>query len=178
MSKSTVANRYAQALYELALQNGQVESVEGDLRVVRQVFKDNPDFTLLLQSPKLTKTQKKQLIQQSFSGLSVYVVNTLSILIDRRRDTEVVALADAFIELALEARGTAVAHVYSATKLSEVDQAAISQAFAARVGKQSLQINNIVDSSLLGGLRVRIGNRIFDGTLRNKLQRLERELKR
>ncbi|TDL32918.1 F0F1 ATP synthase subunit delta [Jeotgalibacillus sp. S-D1] len=178
MSKSTVANRYAQALYELALQNGQVDTVEEDLRVVRQVFRDNPDLALLLQSPKLTKTQKKQLILQSFSGLSIYVLNTLSMLIDRRRNTEVAALADAYIELALSSRGTAVAHVYSATRLSEADQAALSKAFAARVGKQSLQITNNVDPSLLGGLRIRIGNRIFDGTIKNKLKRLERELKR
>jgi len=178
MSKSTVANRYAQALYELAQQHGEVAVVEEDLRVVREVFKHNPEFTLLLQSPKLTKTQKNQLIQQTFSGASVYVVNALSILIDRRRETEVVPMADSFIELALNMRGTAIAHVYSATKLTEKDQEALSQKFAAQVGKQSLIINNIVDSSLLGGLRVRIGNRIFDGTIRSKLQRLERELKR
>jgi len=178
MSKSTVANRYAHALYELAQQKGEVAVVEEDLRVVREVFMNNPEFTLLLQSPKLTKTQKNQLIQQTFSGASIYVVNTLSILIDRRRDTEVIPMADAFIELSLNMRGRGIAHVYSATKLSEKDQEALSHAFAARVGKQSLIINNIVDSSLLGGLRVRIGNRIFDGTIRNKLQRLERELKR
>ncbi|KIL49772.1 F0F1 ATP synthase subunit delta [Jeotgalibacillus soli] len=178
MRQSTVANRYAQALFELAQQHQQVETVEQDLRVVRDVFNQNPDFSLLLQSPKLTKEQKKQLIQQTFSGASTYVINVLCILIDRRRDEEVVAIADAFIELALAARGTAVAHVYSATKLSEADQAALSSAFAARVGKQSLQINNIVDSTLIGGLKLRIGNRIFDGSLRGKLNRLERELLR
>ncbi|MEW9500832.1 F0F1 ATP synthase subunit delta [Jeotgalibacillus marinus] len=178
MSKSTVANRYAQALFELAQQHGKVEAVEADLRVVRQVFQGNPDFSLLLQSPKFTKTQKKQLFKQSFVGLSPYVLNVVSMLIDRRRDTEFVSMADAYIELALSARGVAVAEVYSATKLSDADQAALSTAFATRVGKQSLQINNSVDSSLLGGLRIRIGNRIFDGTIRSKLQRLERELKR
>ncbi|PPA69596.1 F0F1 ATP synthase subunit delta [Jeotgalibacillus proteolyticus] len=178
MSKSTVASRYAQALFELALQNGQVDIVEADLRVVREVFEKNPEYTLLLQSPKVTKEQKKQLIQQAFNGLSSYVINTLSILIDRRRDNEIAALADAFIELSLTSRGTAVAYVSSATKLSEADQALVSQVFAGRVGKSNLQIQNHVDSSLLGGMSVRIGNRIFDGTLRSKLQRLERELKR
>ncbi|MGD7042998.1 F0F1 ATP synthase subunit delta [Jeotgalibacillus proteolyticus] len=178
MSKSTVANRYAQALFELANQHGQVETVESELRTVQQVLSDNPDYILLLQSPKLTKEQKKQLVHQSFSGLSHNVVNTLSMLIDRRRETEIAPMADAFIELSLANRGTAVAHVHSATKLSETDKASISQAFAQRVGKQSLQIHNIVDPTLLGGMRVRIGNRIFDGTLRSKLNRLERELKR
>ena len=178
MSKSTVANRYAQALFELAQQHGEVETVEGALRVVRQVFQDNPDFSLLLQSPRLTKTQKKQLFKQSFIGLSPLVINVVSMLIDRRRDNEVVAMADEYIELALSARGVAVADVFSATRLSDADKASLSLAFAAQVGKQSLQINNIVDSSLLGGIKLRIGNRIFDGTVRSKLQRLERELKR
>ncbi|WP_227394450.1 F0F1 ATP synthase subunit delta [Jeotgalibacillus aurantiacus] len=178
MSKSTVASRYAQALFELAVQHHQVDRIEEELRTVRQVFSENPELAQILQSPKWSKDQKKQLISTSFNGASEHVLHTLFILIDRRRINEAAAVADAYIERALNARGTAVAHVSSATKLSDADKQALSAAFAHKVGKQHLEIHNHVDSSLLGGVRIRIGNRIFDGTLRNKLNRLERELKR
>ncbi|MBM7577935.1 F0F1 ATP synthase subunit delta [Jeotgalibacillus terrae] len=178
MSKSTAAARYAQALFELAVKNGQTDQIEEDLRTVREVFVKTPELTQILKSPKWSKTQKKQLISTSFSGISQHVLNTMYILVDRRRNNEMVELADEYINRALDARGTAVAHVSSATKLSDADKEAISASFAPKVGKQRLDIHNHVDSALLGGIRIRIGNRIFDGTLRNKLNRLERELKR
>jgi F-type H+-transporting ATPase subunit delta len=66
--------------------------------------------------------------------------------------------------------------VYSTRPLTEAEQQALSATFAAKVGKQSLRIENIVDTNLLGGIKLRIGNRIFDGSLRGKLERLERQL--
>ncbi|TFE04108.1 F0F1 ATP synthase subunit delta [Jeotgalibacillus salarius] len=178
MSKSTAASRYAQALFELAVKQGQTDQIEEDLRTVREVFIKTPELSKVLQSPKWSKDEKKQLIGKSFSGISSHVLNTIYILIDRRRNNEVTEMATEYINRALDARGTAIAHVSSATKLSDADKEAISASFAPKVGKQRLDIHNHVDSALLGGIRIRIGNRIFDGTLRNKLNRLESELKR
>ena len=93
-----------------------------------------------------------------------------------RSADQLTAVTDQFIALANDAKGIAEAKVYSVKPLNAEQAEALSAAFAPKVDKQALQIENIVDSNLLGGLKLRIGNRIFDGSLRGKLDRLERKL--
>ena len=76
----------------------------------------------------------------------------------------------------MNAQGVAEAKVYSTRELTEDERARISTVFSKNVGKQSLRIENIVDPSLLGGIRIQIGNRIYDSSLSTKLDRLKRNL--
>jgi F-type H+-transporting ATPase subunit delta len=176
MMGSMVAKRYALALFQLVREQQLLEKVEEELRVVKEVFYTNKEFRAVLQSPKVSKEMKKSIITTAFSSVNPYVLNTLMLLVDRHRQNEIEAVADEFCELANEARGIEVAHVSSVRPLSDEERAGLSSSFAAKIGKKSLEIENIVDSHLLGGIKVRIGNRIYDGSLRGKLDRLERTL--
>jgi F-type H+-transporting ATPase subunit delta len=176
MSNSTVAKRYALALFQIASEKQVLAEVEQELRTVKEVVKNNPELTVFLKSPKLSNEKKKEVLNQAFGSASTYVRNTLMILVDRHREGQIAEVADEFINLANDAKGIAEAKVYSVQPLTAEQAEAISAAFAPQVGKQTLQIENIVDSNLLGGVKLRIGNRIFDGSLRGKLDRLERKL--
>lgn len=176
MSNSAVAKRYALALFQLSKEHQLLDQMETELRVVKEVVTNNPGLTALLVSPKLSKAKKKEILAEAFSSASPFVLNTLKIMIDRGRADNLTALVDQFIELSNEDRGIASAEVYSTRQLTADESAALSSVFASKVGKKSLTINNIVDSNLLGGVKLRIGNRIFDGSLRGKLERLERTL--
>ena len=176
MSNSIVAKRYASALFQIAKEQQILSLVEEDLRVVKEVIQTNKDLKAVLSSLKLSKENKKAILKQAFANINGFVVNTLMILMDRHREGEIVEVVNQFIELAYEASGVAEAEVSSVRPLSDAEREAISATFAAKVGKQSLRIENIVDSELLGGVKVRIGNRIYDGSLRGKLDRLQRKL--
>ncbi|WP_335872980.1 F0F1 ATP synthase subunit delta [Bacillus sp. 2205SS5-2] len=175
MSKA-VAKRYALALFELAQNNNQIDSVEEEMVAVKSVFEQNEPFLELLQSPKLSRDEKKRLMNEAFNSASPIVLNTLKLLIDQKRQEHVIAVADQYIHLANEAKGVAEATVYSTKPLSEVEKIAVSATFAPKVGKKTLKIENKIDSNLIGGLKLRIGNRIFDGSIAGKLTRLERQL--
>lgn len=176
MTGSTVAKRYALALFQLANEQNLLNQVEEELRVVKEVVTHNTDLKAVLTSLKLSIAQKKEIIKDSFESVNPYVLNTLMILIERHRENEISGVADHFIQLANDERGIAEAKVYSIRPLTEAESETLSATFAAKVGKRSLRIENIVDSNLLGGIKLRIGNRIFDGSLRGKLDRLERQL--
>jgi F-type H+-transporting ATPase subunit delta len=176
MSNSMVAKRYALALFQIAKEQQLLGVVEEELRVVREVMHYNKELSAVLKSSKLSLERKKDVIRASFGTVSAYVLNTLLILIDRHREDEIVEVANQFFELANEEMGIADAEVYSTRELTDAERDAISATFAAKVGKKSLRIENIVDSELLGGVKLRIGNRIYDGSLRGKLDRLERKL--
>ncbi|MBO0958601.1 F0F1 ATP synthase subunit delta [Neobacillus sp. MM2021_6] len=176
MSSSMVAKRYALSLLQIAKEQQLLEVIEEELRVVKEVVQYNPELMAVLKSSKLSIEKKKEMLTQAFGTFNVYVRNTLLILIERHRQDEIVNVANEFIELANEETGIAEAEVTSTRALTEAERAAISTVFAAKIGKKSLKIENIVDSNLLGGVKLRIGNRIYDGSLRGKLDRLERKL--
>lgn len=176
MSNSMVAKRYALALFQLSKEHNLLSQTEEELRVVKEVLLNSSDLNLFLKSPKVPVSQKKDMIKVSFAGTNQYVLNTLMILVERHREDQILDMVESFIELSNEEQGIAEAKVYSIRPLTEAEKEGLSASFAAKVGKKSLRIENIVDTELLGGLKLRIGNRIFDGSLRGKLDRLERKL--
>ncbi|WP_066310006.1 F0F1 ATP synthase subunit delta [Bacillus sp. FJAT-29814] len=176
MSSSMVAKRYALALLQIAKEQRLLTELEAELRVVKEVLQYTPELNAVLKSSKLTIDKKKEIVTQAFAAVNQYVLNTLLILIDRHREGEIVNVANEYIELANQELGIAEAEVTSTRPLSDAERQALSAVFAAKIGKSSLKIENYVDSELLGGLKLRIGNRIYDGSLRGKLDRLERKL--
>ena len=176
MSGGMVAKRYALALLQIAKEKQLLGIMGEDLRVVKEVVGYTPELKAVLHSSKLTKETKKAVLTRGFASVNDYVLNTLLLLVDRHREDYLIAVADEFLALANEEMGVAEADVYSTRALSDAEREAISAVFAAKIGKKSLNIKNFVDSDLLGGLKLRIGNRIYDGSLRGKLDRLERKM--
>ncbi|MDQ0232120.1 F0F1 ATP synthase subunit delta [Metabacillus malikii] len=176
MSKELIAKRYAVALFQLAQEQNQVDKIESDLLVVKEVFAANKELFNVFNHPKVSADTKKSILKDSFSALSEQVVNTLYLLVDRHRIANINEIVSYFVEIANEARGTEDAIVYSVRPLTDVELSAISTSFAKKIGKVSLRLQNIVDKNLLGGVKLRIGNRIYDGSISGKLERIERQL--
>ncbi len=176
MSQSVAAKRYALALFELAQKNGQTGPIQEDLHELKKVFQDNKELGQLLESPSLPLAKKKELIADVFKGANMLILNTLYVLLDRKRINEVIHLVNEFNVYANDAAGIAEAKVYSTRLLTADESQAISNAYAQKVGKQSLRIENIIDPTLIGGIRLQIGNKIYDSSVSGKLERLKREL--
>ncbi|MFS0783852.1 F0F1 ATP synthase subunit delta [Bacillus sp. 1P06AnD] len=176
MSNTIVANRYGAALFELAKEKGALDSIIEEARIVKEVFSSNQEFLSFLSNPKITMEQKKQLLNEAFSTTSQEMRNTLSLMLDTHRTAEIALMAEHVVELVNEEKSVAEAEVYTTRPLTDAERESISTVFAAKVGKKSLKIDNIVNSELLGGIKLRIGNRIFDGSISGKLERLEKQL--
>ena len=100
----------------------------------------------------------------------------MCVLLEKKRLNEINNVVDEVVIFVNDAAGIADATVYSTLPLTESESAAISATFARKGGRISLRINNINDPTLIGGIRVQIGNRIFDNSLVNKLERLKRDM--
>lgn len=176
MSETIVAKRYADAFYALGEEKSKLEQFEKELLTLRAVFHQNKQLVTFLKHPRVTVDEKKKLVRDSFQSFSVETVNLLQLLIDRHREEIIQEMISHFITKMNDAKGIADADVYSVRELSETEKQRISETFAPKVGKRSLNLTNIVDPDILGGLRLRVGNRIFDGSVSGKLQRMERKL--
>ncbi|WNR44642.1 F0F1 ATP synthase subunit delta [Paenibacillus roseipurpureus] len=176
MSDIVVAKRYAKALFEVAKEKNIISQVEDELKSVASAIRDNADLQKFLNHPNIGTSTKTGLLKQIFEGkVSEPVWNTLLVLIDKGRQSILNALVGEFTKVANEALGQATAVVYSAAHLSDAQQAEVASQFSKITGK-TIRVTNAVEPKLLGGIQVRIGDRLYDGSLSGKLDRLSKAL--
>ncbi|WP_077329330.1 F0F1 ATP synthase subunit delta [Virgibacillus siamensis] len=171
-----IANRYADALFQLANEQGKTEQLMKEFSVLEEVFQENQELDSFLKHPRVSNDKKKQFLDEVFKDFSTDVRNTLKILVERHRIEVIPSMIDHYTKLVNDAKGIVEATVYSVRKLSDAEREQIEKSFAKRLNKQTVKLENIVDPSVLGGVKVRVGNSIYDGTISNKLQRLERNI--
>lgn len=176
MSQSTVAKRYAEALFQVAQQQNAIAEISTDLKELTKALGEAPELLALLQAPKISGEKKKAILSEILANAHTAVVNALQILIDKKRINEVAVVAEEFQALAAASQGAAEATVFSTRALTDEERAEISAAFAKLVGMEKLNITNVIEPSLLGGVRVQIGNYIYDSTIAAKLEGLKRTL--
>lgn len=176
MSSPAAARRYAVAIFELASEKGMLEEISNELQVVKETFIQDPAYADFLENPRVTQEKKAASIEATFLSANDMVRSTLLLLLKRRRIDSIVLIADQYKKLADDQQKRGYAKVYTVKPLNEQEKARISEVFAKRVGKNTIFIENIIDSSLIGGMKIRIGDTIFDGSVRNQLNRLEHQL--
>ena len=177
MSSQAVANRYAQALFLAAEEKGNLEQANEELQTVKQIAETTAGFSSFLTHPKVTSEQKSAFIQTSFQeALSETTLNTLLLLIDRKRIDILIPMIDKYKELYYEAKNMAEATVYSAKPLTQAEEDQLAELFARKTGKAKLIVKNEVNANILGGLKIRIGDRIYDGSVKSQLDRMRRQL--
>jgi F-type H+-transporting ATPase subunit delta len=176
MSDGIVAKRYANALFALANEKNILEQVEEELRGVGRAFESSKELQTFLQHPQIATAVKKEKLGNIFSGkVSEYVLSLLLLLVDRHRENLLGDLVDEFIKLTNGARGIVDATVYSASLVKDEELKAIAEQFGGKL-KKTLRVSNVVDPSIIGGLIIRIGDRIYDGSIKGKLTRFEQSL--
>lgn len=176
MSNTTVAKRYADALFQIAQEKNVLDTLEQELEAVKQVFQSDKSYVEFLEHPKVDLAKKKEILQQAFTGFSKEVLHTLFLLVDRKNASLVNDVVDYYILFANEARGTKVATVYSARALSEEEQNQLVATFTKKLNIQTLKIKNITDPAIIGGLKIKIDNTVYDGSIKGKLERIERNI--
>ncbi|BBI36228.1 F0F1 ATP synthase subunit delta [Cohnella abietis] len=177
MSRGTVvAKRYAKALFQLAQQKGLVAETETQLKLIVDVVESNADFRAFLAAPNITFEIKKQTLVQAFGAeASPIVLNLVSLLIERGREGELSAVLTAYLQVAGEVLGRADAHVITAQAMTDSENSKLAEKFGALLGK-TIRVTNSVNPELLGGLTIRIGDTLYDGSLKGKLERLDKAL--
>ncbi|WP_063568356.1 F0F1 ATP synthase subunit delta [Paenibacillus sp. O199] len=179
MSRDTiVAKRYAKALFEVALGQQKVLEVEQELRTVVIAITGDAEIGKFIESPNISEEAKQHVLRTSLDGkVSEPVLKTVLLLIERGRVELLEALLNDYVKIEGESLGIADARVYSTYALNDEEQEAVAREFGGRVNKK-IRIENIVDPTLLGGLKVAIGDTIYDGSLAGKLERLEQSFNR
>jgi F-type H+-transporting ATPase subunit delta len=175
---SGVAERYANALFELALEAKSVPAVEKDLDQVAALIAESADFARLVRSPVFSSEEQGRAVTAVLdkAGIGGLVANFVKVTAANRRLFAVPDMITAFRRIAAKNRGEVAAEVTSAEPLNASHVAALKDALKASLGKD-VTLDARVDPSLIGGLIVKVGSRMIDGSLRTKLNSLKLAMK-
>lgn len=174
-----VGGRYGQALFELALEAGALAAVEGDLKALKAAHGESADLRRLLRSPGFTSDDKAKGLDAVAAAGNAHPLTRkfLGLLARNRRASALPAVADALARLAAKHRGTVSAEVVSAAPLSDIQLANLTAALRQALGRDP-EIATRVDPGLLGGLKVKVGSRLYDSSLKTRLNQMKFALKR
>ncbi|TAK98651.1 MAG: F0F1 ATP synthase subunit delta [Rhodospirillaceae bacterium] len=175
---SGLAARYASALYELAEDQGAIDTVAADLGTLKTMIDGSDDFRRFIKSPVVSRADQSKGIAAvaNAAQLSPLTQKFLGLVARNRRLFAMPGMIKGFLEILAQRRGQATADVVSAVPLSDAQVNAIAAALKSTAGR-SVAVNTKIDPSILGGLIVRIGSRMVDSSLKSKLQRLKLAMK-
>lgn len=171
-----VVTRYATALFDLAQSENALTQYKEDVELVKDVFKDEPDFLRYLSDPKESVEDKIDVIEKAFDGkVQSAIVGLIVLMLQKGRQEEIEGTLDTFLDYTLEAAGVVKAIVTSARALSKVQIMTLKEKLEAATQKQiELEVN--VEPEILAGLIVRVGDKVVDASYKGEIETMKKEL--
>ncbi|MDR1914771.1 MAG: ATP synthase F1 subunit delta [Clostridiales bacterium] len=168
-----VSQCYATALFELGLETLQLDRYYQDALLIRDIFNIEPRYNDLFANPRLTVNEKEMVINKVFPNISLETAGLIILLLKKKRETDVFNVLQRFIQLVREYKNIITVWVLSAVALSDEQKRRIQTELSGKLKKQ-VEMETRVDSSLIGGLLIRINGMVIDGTIKKHLQTLKK----
>lgn len=172
-----ISKTYGDALFDLCLETNTLDVVEAEVIALKEAFMQNAELYKLLNHPKITKEEKVAFMEQILKGrASDQVTGFLVIIVDKNRQDEMDHIFDYFLARVREYKNIGVAKVTSAVPLTDEQKHKLRDKLLSTTKYVQFEINYEVDQELIGGLVIRIGDRVVDSSIRTKLGKLSKQL--
>ena len=170
-----VASRYGQALYSLALDKGLVLKWQEEVKEIRRAFNENADFIMVLGSSFLSVEESQEMLKNTLIGIDENIVSLLQIVIANHRTNEIDNILLAFNSLCNEYRGIEEGYLYSSIRLDESTIKKLETKIL-EVEHHQVELHNVIDPQLIGGVKVVIHDRVYDGSIKHHLEQMKKDL--
>lgn len=176
MTDKTVAKRYAKALFAIGEEQGKTEVFAANIKELKQLIEENEDIRHMLENQSIESMPKKNAMKTILADVDDMVKNFVCLVLDKDRGAFFSDMCEAYETLLEEAANTVLAKVTSAVPLTDGQLQQIEDKFSAIVN-QKVKARAEVDASLIGGVQVMIGDKLYDGTLAHQIKQLSDKLK-
>ena len=170
-----VASRYGQALYSLALEKGLVLKWQEEVKEIMRAFNENADFIMVLGSDFLTIEERQDMLSNTLKGIDEDIIAMLKIVIANHRTNQINDILLAFNSLCNEYIGVIEGYLYSSVRLDESTIQKIEKKIS-EVEHQQVELHNLVDPNLIGGVKVVVHDRVYDGSIKHHLEQMKKDL--
>ena len=172
--RDTAARRYAEAAFEIGREDGTLDAWERDLERLRAVLADD-EVRALAEHPAVPYAEKERVLRRIAGDVGDDPLSLVLLMIRRGRPGAIGRMVERFGELVRRERGIALAEIRTALPLDDEQRSALRERLR-ELTEQKVEMNEVVDESLIGGIAVRIGDRLYDASVRNRLERLRARL--
>lgn len=172
-----VSKVYGDALFETAMEKGVLSDWYEEVQALRGIFAEHADLAQFLNHPQITKEEKVSVAEKIFHGrISEGLLGFLVIVIEKGRQNDILPICDYFIDRVKEYKKIGMVKVTSAVILSDEQKKRVEKRILETTQYVDLEITYEVDETLLGGLVIRIGDRVVDSSIRAQLDKMKRDL--
>lgn len=170
-----VASRYSLALYSLAIEKEKVLLWQEEVKEIMRAFNENADFISVLGSEFLSISERQNILQKTLKGADEEIISLLKIVISNHRSNEIINILLAFNTLCNEYQGIIEGYLYSSIRLDESTIKKIEKKISD-VEHQKVELHNLIDPTLIGGIKVVIHDRVYDGSIKHHLEMMKKDL--
>ncbi len=170
-----VASRYAKSLLKIAIDQNSLEELHNDMKLVHDVCVDNHDLVLLLKSP-IVKTDKKAAILKEIFGNKISIISNsfISIILTKKRESLLADIANSFIDIYKVNQNITTAYITTAVPITKEQKSKIIALLKIK-NENNIDLKDIVNPDLIGGMIVKVGDKQVDESIKRKLKNLEME---
>lgn len=173
MKTGAAARRYAKALHAIAIENNLLDKMEEELLFLAAILNQEKDFREVFSHPHILESEKKELIKTLLEDkLSPYIINFTYFLIDKRREKELAGIVDEYVKLANKTRNIVLAEVITAIPITDEQISKVKAKLEKMTGKD-VRIAAKVEPAIIGGMLIRLGDKVMDGSIKRHLERMQ-----
>ena len=172
-----ISKTYGEALVELAVEENKADDFVAELGVIRQVLEENAQFGELMNHPKIVKEEKLKVMEEVFKGrISDELLGFFLLIIEKDRYREIDGILDYFVCRIKAIKGIGIVYVSTAAPLGQQQKQKIEQKLLDTTGYKEVEMHYDVDEKLIGGMKIRIGDRVVDSSVQTKLSEMTKQL--
>lgn len=172
-----ISKIYGDALLELAADEDKVDIFSQEIRGIQSVLKENSDFGKLLLNPRISLDNKITVVKNVFTGrISNELVGFLSLIVMKGRYAKADEIIQYFLDCVKELKGICVAYVTTPLPLSEKQKKNVEDKLLQTTKYNELEMHYLLEDKLIGGMQIRIGDRIVDSSVHTKIMKMQQEL--
>ena len=170
-----IAQTYAEALYSLALEEKKLQKLQDEAKELSSVIDDNGDFLMLLNSRFMSVNERKEIADKILKDFDVNIINLVKVIVDNNRIDYLSDILQAFNSLCNEYRGVKEGLIYSAFPLDKQTINAVKNKIS-QIEQMEIELIAKIDPSLIGGIKVVINSHVYDGSIKNQLEKMNIDL--
>ena len=172
-----VAKIYGEALFDLAMEQQKTDAYLEEVQGIVKILEENPEFDKLMKHPKISKAEKQEIVDTVFGdGVSKEMTGFLKLVVSKERYRDINNIFSYFVDRVKEERKIGVAYVTTAIPLDAGKQAQVEQRLLQTTAYKKMEMHYCVDEDIIGGMIIRIKDRVVDSSVRTKLLEMKKEL--
>ena len=170
-----ISSHYGLALYSIAYDNKKIVDLQQESKVLKEIFEENPDFIMILGSSFLSLDERQNILKDTLKGVDEDLIALLLVVMANNRTSYILDILESFNSYCNEYRGISEGLVYSTLKLDAASIKNIEEKIS-KIEHQKVELKNIIDPTLIGGVKVVIHDRIYDGSIKHHIEMMKQDL--